>query len=155
MPSRDQWPGNVVFGEEATSANIFKLPGGAVGAETDTSPATVTGSTDIVSITVTLPAGRSIEVRARGSVSDADNDAVGGVFNIYEGATDLGRCGRHPDLTEGSFLDGAVFLGIGGANASPSAGSHTYKLVADVTSGDMAWVGPVDIVVIDHGPELT
>jgi hypothetical protein len=147
MSTRSSWPGNVVFGEEATKALIDKIPGGWIGYETEPSPPTVdTTEDDLVSVTVTVPASRLIKISVTASIIDGDSDADGGVIVVYEGVTDLGRVHRHPNSSDGSFCAGFVLVN----DASP--GSHTYTVSASTSSGEFTFFGSVDVLVEDIGP---
>lgn len=147
MASRSSWPGNVVFGEEGTQALITKLPGGWLGYEAEGSPPTVTTSdTDVVAVTVTVPADRFLKISVSGSISDSDNDAVGGELHIECDGVDIGRIGRHPDLAEASMAGTWV------PDDGRAAGSHIYTLVGSCTSGEFTFFGTVRILVEDIGP---
>jgi hypothetical protein len=136
-----------VASEVLTAANLKKLAGGWIGYASEASPPTVTTSeTDIISITVTVPANRLIRVSGSGSVIDGDNNSAGGIVFVEEGSTDMGRIHRHPDAAEQSFVGGYVLID------NPSAGSHTYKLVGQTTAGDFTFFGSVYILVEDIGP---
>lgn len=149
MATRTPWPGNVVFGEEATKALMDRLPGGVVGYASGTASNIGTTEVDICSITVTVAADRLYRISAQASITGGSTAVAGNLF-IEEGSTDLGRVHRHPDGAPQSFVSGAVLVN------DPSTGSHTYKLVGVCdTSGDFDIFGSAQIIVEDVGPAFS
>lgn len=133
--------------EVLTSANLEKFPKGWIGVATTTStPAVSSADTTLLTIDVTIPADRMVRVGCYAQVLDGGSNAVGGVIYVEEGSTNLGRIHRHPDGTPQSFASGAVLID------GPSAGSHTYKLIGSLDSGDYSWFGTTTLYVEDIGP---
>jgi hypothetical protein len=144
MPTRTLYTATALA--QYNAADHEKMPKGWVGYASGAGPTVTTSETDIVTITVDVPANRMIRIGGTGSVIDGDNNSAGGIIFVEEGTTDLGRIHRHPDATEQSFCSGSVLV------AGPSAGSHTYKLVGQTTAGDFTFFGNVTITVEDVGP---
>ena len=99
-----------------------------------------------LSVTVTVPAGRRLKITAKGRFA-SDATAAEGVGRIKEGATELTRWFNF-SLPANSWL-----MNAGSVIISPSAGSHTYKLTGQKTSGSMdlyaASTSPAFILVED------
>jgi hypothetical protein len=90
----------------------------------------ITTETDLtgLSVTVTVGASRRIKVTAAGNVFRSVADGTS-VLRIKEGVTTLQRLQYQPNvINEGEFRQGSAIL-------TPSAGSHTYKLSLERTTG--------------------
>jgi hypothetical protein len=95
-----------------------------------------------------------LKISMAASVVDSDYDANDGEISVYEGASNLGRVYRHPEINSlavavaGAFGSGFVIVD------NPSAGSHTYKLRGSTTAGEFTFYGSVTITVDDVGPSM-
>lgn len=120
---------------DALEAALPPYPLGKIGyAEVTTAQTGITTITDLtgLSVTVDVPAGRCLKITGHGQVRQ--NASLGTiVLFVREGSTTLGKIGAHLlQTTERDFIDGSV-------KVDPSAGSHTYKLSALTTGGNMDW----------------
>lgn len=159
MATRSSWPGNVVFGEEATKALIDKIPGGLIAyAEVTANQTGITTEVDLtgLSLTVTLPADRIITVDAYCfRISSATSDDLAN-FRIKEGGTQLAE--SRVDVGNNSAGNGGTFGRVETAPITPTAGAHTYKCTLSLAAGtgDLAFragaSSPAWIRVIDWGP---
>ena len=137
-------PHTGVAGEVLTAASLAKYPKGWLGHDNFTGPTTVDSSEDTIgSLAVTVGASRLIKITVRASVSDLDNNAIEGTVRVERDGNDLGRVHRQ-EVVELGFVAGFVL-------DTPSAGSRTYAVVAETTSGDMA-VASSTILIEDIGP---
>lgn len=160
MASRTSWPGNVVFGEEATAALVTKIPGGMIAYETEDSNTTgITTVVDLIEVTVTIPADRIITVEGYyGRVSSLTASDIAD-FCVKESATQL-AASRIDVGTVVSGSNGGATAYVSTAPFTPSAGSHTYKLTGELAQGTgtiqfrAASTSPAWIRVIDHGPSF-
>lgn len=161
MAVRTSYVGTENVGDVLTKANFDKLPGGWLGyAEVTTAQTGITTVTDLTNLTVTVTVGTNRKIRITGCsvVSRTVGDGIV-VGSIQEGATELGRwCQMFPGAATFENACGSVVSSPAGAFATPSAGSHTYKLTLTRNSGtgtvginpvgtDAAW-----ILVEDIGP---
>lgn len=156
MASRSPWPGNVVDGEIADATDFNSIPGGWLGyVSTTTNQTGITTEVDLtsLSVTVTVPGERMLEITAKVPVSSATaNDRVG--LRILEGATPYGAVATTATSVNLPYTLTAVAI-----IDNPSAGSHTYKLAAGLGGGstgpmrtDHAGGGISLLVVKDIGP---
>lgn len=160
MAARTTWPGDVAFGEEATSASIRRLPGGMVAyVSTDATTTGVTTEQDLddLDVTFSLAANRLVVIEgycARVSSETADDCArliieLDG-SDVQEARID---CGHVPTPAN----TGAV----GHVRTEPLAlasGSHTVKLRGALAegTGPLAYRSgsafPAWVSIIDVGP---
>lgn len=149
MATRDSW--SPAFGEEATSANVAKLPQGWRGyaQRTTTQSAVGTSPTDLTGLTVTfdVPANRLLKISgyAQGNPSTTATFIV----HIVEDGTIIGRVGKSTPVN-------AVQASLSGFTISaPSAGSHTYKLQGETSTGTVDFeatsTAPMWVLVEDIG----
>jgi hypothetical protein len=137
-------------------AALARLPQGLLGyAEVTASQTGMTGTTDLtgLTVTVTIKPGRRIVVTGKGQGRILDATPPGrAIFSIYEGATELQRFIEFSADATGQRMAGQASVIL-----TPSAGSHTYKLVALLAAGDTLdseadTVWPAFIMVEDIGP---
>lgn len=164
MASRTAWTPGATVGEVFSAADAKSIPGGWIGYAEVTANQTLTNTaveTDLtgLSVTVTVGASRKIRIRAQGIVSRTVADGVT-IGRIKEGSTELGRWSQHAPsaATEFDAAAGDAVSSPGGVFATPSAGSHTYKLTLQRFSGtgnvvlNAAAGSQASITVEDLGP---
>jgi hypothetical protein len=159
MAVRTAYPGSQSVGDVLTSANFTKLPGGWIGyAEVTANQTGITTDTALTGLTVTVTVGTSRKIRITGvGVIERTVGDGQGIGYIKEGATKLGRWAQANQVTvaQGS---GSVVSNPGSTFTTPSAGSHTYFLTLERTTGtgtiqlDAAAGTPAYILVEDIGP---
>lgn len=149
--------------EVLTAANVNKLPAGWGGQHiinSGTITAGVAGTnTDItnMTLTVTVPASRLVEVRCFIPRIGSNTTDVCGELMLYEGATKLGGA-RFDTGPQAASANGGVSAFVSVLLVAPSAGSHTYKAVGvrSVGTGLIDWYSASDLpaymAVIDLGP---
>lgn len=133
-----------------------KMPKGWLGhIEVTTNQTGITTEVDLtnLTLTVTVPANRMLEITAKVPVSSATADDRVGI-NIKEGSTVLGT-----DQTTASQVNLPYTLTAIAIVDGASAGSHTYKVSAGLGGGatgpmrtDHASNGKSVLVVKDIGP---
>ena len=151
-------PGGFTAGDVLAAADMNALPAGfiAIGSGTTNQTINANGPTDLTGCTVTFTAvaNRRYKITGQCGVSgiDADNRWLG---LIYRGASAVGRFGTK----EGNdAANNDIIHWHGCLVDSPSAGSVTYKLAVERTSGaaDATFLGASDnprfILVEDIGP---
>lgn len=88
-----------------------------------------TGPVQIGTLTLTVTVGSGRRVRVSGQVGMSQTGSAGLVeVLIYEGASPIKRCVLSMGAAESATFSPAVIL-------APSAGSHTYRLVAVASAG--------------------
>lgn len=147
MASRTGLFGSIIAFSKLRAAQVNEIPDGWLGDNADGSGTVVaTSQEDLVTVVVDVNASRKLKISARASITSGAT-ADGGNLFIEEGSTDLGRVHRHTDGAGESFAAGWVTVD------DPSAGSHTYKLVAVCdSSGTFTIFGDAQILVEDIGP---
>lgn len=154
MAVRTAYVGTQVAGDVLTAANFSKLPGGWLGWASATANQTgITTDTDLTGLTVTVTVGsnRLIKVSAMAILSRTVADGVT-TLKIKQDSTLInGDQTTHPGT---SFYQASPFALI----SAPSAGSHTYKLSLERTTGtgtvamSASATQPALILVEDLGP---
>lgn len=141
--------------EVLTAASLNLMPDGWVGYGANSANQTgINTSTDITNANVTIQAGtnRLYLILATVTVT-AGAASQGWAGTIVEDSTVIGRWARTENLN-----NGAIQQFTGWTLATPSAGTHTYKLAVTWSSGtgsiDISGTAPAQakIVVIDLGP---
>lgn len=163
MAVRTAFTPTATAGAVLTAAQVKQIPGGWIGyAEVTANQTISTGTeTDLTGLTVTVAVGssRKIRIRAQGILSRSVADGVT-VGRIKEGATTLGTWAQHSPnaTTEFDGASGEAVSSPGGVFATPSAGTHTYKLTLQRFSGtgnvilNAASGSQASITVEDLGP---
>jgi len=164
MPTeaRTTWPGDVVYGEEGTSDNIARLPGGWVGdAYVDADQLGITTAvTDLTGLTTTfvIPAERKLEVTAKIQIAGDPVDLDQVLLFLMEGGDILQRA-----QFSCAGLTGTVrnTMHIKHTVRGPTAGSHTYKLALQAIGAgstvDMEAdpTYPAELLVMDIGQMIS
>lgn len=152
MTYRQTYPGTQAAGDVLTSANFSRLPGGWTGyAEVTAAQTGITTVTDLTSLSVTIGVGTGRRIRITGHAEVTRTVADGlTVGRIAEGATQLGCwC---------VSFEGSYDLAEGSVVIAPTAGTHTYKLTLERSSGtgtvgiSAGTTDPAFILVEDIGP---
>lgn len=127
---RTAYVGTENSGDVLTKANFDKLPGGWIGyAETTSSQSGISAVTDLTSLSVTVTVGSNRRIRITGQADvtrTVASDLI--VGRIKESTTNLGIW--YAAATIGTFN-----VGQAGCVITPTAGSHTYKLTLERSSG--------------------
>lgn len=161
MPTRIPWGGSVVDGEVASDDDFNSFSAGGYARATVTSDVTgITTEADLTGYTVTptVHAGRLLKITGFvPRVGSDDADDIGSLIIQEDGV----------QLTEAWVLAGSSVLASGGgtaafvvALATPSAGSHTYKLRGSKIAGAGTFefradaASPGFILVEDIGPSF-
>ena len=141
--------------EVLTAANLNKLAEGWIGYASNSADQTgISGTSDITGATITVTAGTARLYLVLATVT-VTTSASGLVWNgtILEDSTVIGRWARTTGMGANAIQQ---FTGF--ALATPTAGSHTYKLQITLSSGtgtlDVSGTAPAQakIVVVDLGP---
>lgn len=153
MTVRTAYPATESAGDVLTTTNFDRLPGGWIGyAETTSAQSGITTVTDLTGLTVTVTVNTSRRIRITGQADitrTVSTDLV--IGRVKEGSTNLGIF--YSAATIGTFNTGQA-----GCVIAPTAGSHTYKLTLERSSGTgtcgvQAAAGePNWILVEDLGP---
>lgn len=106
-------------------------------------------STDITSLNIVVPAGRTIRLSAHipGLFGGSANQAMSVFF--FEGATQIQQ---EAGYVSTGFIGGGMDLSL---VFSPSAGSHTYKLVASLSTGTASIFAGTDRPIIFLAEDIT
>lgn len=147
--------GNFNFGDTLTDSQVDALPGGWIGYQEKLTPTSgvTTTETTIVTVTVTLNAGRLVMITGYVPTwtSDAGDRAQ---FRLLEGASQLQLCRSTTQNTAVATEPPTVLQRV---QAAPTVGSHTYSMtvVRNLGTGSVAVAGdpttPAFIVVQDLG----
>jgi hypothetical protein len=157
MPVRTAYPGTQAVGDVLTSANFTKLPGGWIGyAEVTANQAGIgTGGADLTGLTVTVTVGTSRRIKVTGFVRAWSQTVANAriAFRVQESTTILNEVVVEGSPVAGNAGDGNQVVWV----ATPTSGSHTYKLTAGVldtgtTTMNAAATYPAFILVEDIGP---
>lgn len=129
--SRTPHNGNIVSGTAVPSAGCNHDPGGKFGADTSTANTAVTAgnTSQICAVTVTVPASREIDIEVGGT---AQVSVLADAFQVTvqeDGVTILRRNYTPRAINE----DTNFYVKI--HSSSPSAGSHTYRLLMGPSGG--------------------
>lgn len=139
--------------EVFTAANLAKYPKGWLGyaSRTSTQSGIGTSATDLTGLTVTVEVADSRIIKISGYIQANPVAEATVTCTIVEDGTTIGRIGK------GSPVN-AVQISLSGftISASPTAGSHTYKLqgLSNTSTWDMeaTSTAPAWILVEDLGP---
>jgi hypothetical protein len=140
--------------EVMTAANLNKAAGGWIGYAANSSDQSgITTTTDVSNATVTVTCGTArlllIIATATVTVSGTVNDWLG---TILQDGNIIGRWARVTGMSNGNVEQCTGF-----AIATPSAGTHIYKMQAGVTNGggsiEVSGTSPAQakLLVIDLG----
>lgn len=151
MPVRTGYPGTHNAGDVLTSANFTKLPGGWIGyAEVTANQTGITTVTDLTGLSVAVTAGTNRRLKITGSIRVTRT--------VADGYTTLYIRESSTNLNFGVTLSTLDFFCVAMAVITPTAGSHTYKLSLERTTGTgtvgiaAAAANPNFILVEDIGP---
>jgi alkylation response protein AidB-like acyl-CoA dehydrogenase len=141
--------------ETITAANLNKSAGGWLGDATNlgADQTGITTTTDITNCTVTVTVGTARRIKIECTALVTCNNTASWNGTIVEDGTAIGRWGRMTSMANGESVQVGGFV-----TTTPSAGSHTYKMQATVTTGggniDVSGtgVGAARILVTDIGP---
>jgi hypothetical protein len=144
--------------EVLTAANLAKYPKGLIGyASTTSTQSSITSEVDLTALTVTVTTGASRILKIIPRVLfDIDNTGAANISAyVYEDGVVLGQFCR------GKGLQNSELMGpMQAFTVNPSAGSHTYKLTAERTSGTgvvttiATATNPNFLLVEDVGPSF-
>jgi hypothetical protein len=155
VATRSPWPGQVVDGEIASDDDFNSIPGGWLGyAVVTADQGSITTAVDLtgMSLSVTVPANRLLRISSFLRMESTVANDVGQLV-IAEGATTLNSA-----LATFAAANGPHSMYVEVLVVAPSAGSHSYKLTAQRTSGTgtltmkAAATNPASFVVEDLGP---
>lgn len=129
--TRDSWSGTVSAGDVITAANLNNVAGGWIGLGVTTSDQTgITSETDLTDLAVTINTEGnrvllfSFVTRVARTVNDGQT-----IVRFKESTTTLQSAVLTPASASAGDTVSAFYF------ASPSAGSHTYKLTLQQSSG--------------------
>ncbi len=116
----------------ATAADLNKLAGGWIGyAQNSVDQTGITGTVDVTSCTVTTTVGTSRYIKISGWAHVTTVGTCTYYIEIHQDGVAVGRIARETAIVTATttLMNGSAMV------VAPSAGSHTYKLVAVLSSG--------------------